>query len=150
MLTHIAPIILVEDDPDDAFFVRRALEMARIQNPLSVFTSGEQACEHLRPERGTPLPVLAVLDLHLAGDATGLDVLCWIRQQPGPLGATPVLILTGSDRPEDRDEGRRLGAMLYLQKPVTEESLTRAVQALGFVITTTAAGGQTQRIVQRR
>ncbi len=151
MLTHIDPILLVEDDPNDAFFVRHALETARIQNPLRVFTSGEQACEHLRLEGGSHPPVLVVLDLHLAGGTGGLDVLAWIRQQSEPLGSTPALILTGSDRQEDRDEGRRLGAMLYLQKPVTEENLTRAVQALGFVVVNNLTAGHLGlRIIERR
>ena len=151
MHAHIEPIILVEDDVNDVFFVRHALETARIQNPLSVFASAEQAREYLRLQRSMLGPVLVILDLDLAGAETGLDVLQWIRDQPEPLGSTPALILSGSDRQQDRDDSHRLGAMTYLQKPVTEESLTRAVQALGFVIVTNLTSGQLAvRIIERR
>jgi CheY-like chemotaxis protein len=96
-------------------------------------------------------PVLVILDLNLAGAETGLDVLDWIRQQPEPLASTPALVLTGSARQRDRDESTRLGAMIFLQKPVTEESLTRAVQSLGFVIVSNLTSGQLGlRIIERR
>ena len=151
MHVHIAPIILVEDDANDAFFVRHVLETARIQNALKVFASADDARTHLRAQPAMLAPVLVILDLDLAGGETGLDVLSWIRQQAEPLGSTPALVLTGSDRQQDRDESNRLGAMIFLQKPVTEESLTRAVQSLGFVIVSNLTSGQLGlRIIERR
>lgn len=150
MITTAAPIILVEDDPNDAFFVGHALELALIQNPLTVFASAAQVREQL-PYVETLRPVLVILDLNLGGAETGLDVLGWIRERPEPFGSTPALILTGSDRQSDRDESNRLGAMIYLQKPVMEENLTRAAQALGFVIVTNVTSGDLAvRIIQRR
>ena len=139
-------IILVEDDANDVVFVRQALETALIQNPLSVFASAAQVIEHLRSQPQEPGPVLVILDVTLAGAETGLDALAWIRAQPEPLGSTPAMMLTGSLRPGDRDDSRRLGVTTYLQKPVTEPALTRAVQGLGFV--TVEHGGLP--VIQRR
>jgi CheY-like chemotaxis protein len=60
-------------------------------------------------------PRLIVLDLKLP-DILGIDVLRWIRQQPR-LRTLPVLILSGSDHPDDIEQARQLGASSYLVKP---------------------------------
>jgi CheY-like chemotaxis protein len=140
--TLIAPIMLVEDDPNDVFFVRHALNAALIQNPLEVFASAEPAYEYLGRHTTTSAPVLIILDINLAGPQTGLDVLAWIRRLPDPLGSTPVLMLTGSDGQKERNASGHLGAIDFLQKPATAESLARAVQALGFVVVNNITSGQ--------
>ena len=38
----LAPIVLVEDDANDAFFVRQALEAAQIANPLIEYKGAEE------------------------------------------------------------------------------------------------------------
>ena len=143
-------IILVEDDPNDVFFVRHALEAARIQNPLSVFEGGEQIRAHLASQPKEASPVLIMLDLTLSGGETGLDVLAWIREQSEPLSSTPAMVLTGSRRPEDRLDSRRLGAVTFLEKPVTEGTLSDAAQTLGFVIVHERSGQAGARIIKRR
>ena len=45
-------VLLVEDDLNDIFLVKRAFKMARIQNPLQVVTDGEEAIQYLRGEIG--------------------------------------------------------------------------------------------------
>jgi CheY-like chemotaxis protein len=142
-----APIVLVEDDSTDAYFVRYALDAAHIVNPLVRFESARQARDYFAT--AFSLPLLFVMDVHLAGDETGLDLLRWLRQQPPPLGSTPVMMLTGSDRPDDREAAEQLGAIHFLRKPVVEATLSTAVQSLGFVITS-MAGFSTQRTIERR
>ena len=148
---HIAPVVLVEDNPDDVVFVRQALEGARIHNPLIVFEDAERAREYLTQPRAPRGPVLLVLDLQLSGNETGLDLLAWLREQPAPLGATPALILTGSERPDDREESYRLGAIVFLQKPVTDDNFIVAVQSLGLVAVSNLTSGQLGfRITEKR
>ena len=96
-----------------------------------------------------PVPALFVMDVHLAAGETGIEFLRWLRQQPPPLGPTPVMMLSGSDSPGDRDEALSLGSIYFLQKPVTPATLTAAVQSLGFVIVS-LTGATTQRTIQRR
>jgi CheY-like chemotaxis protein len=140
-------IVLLEDDANDAFFVRHSLEKAQIVNPLITFQTGSDA----RRELGSRLqvPALFVMDVHLAAGETGIEFLRWLRQQPPPLGSTPVMMLSGSDSPGDRDEALSLGSIYFLQKPVTPTTLTTAVQSLGFVVTS-LTGVTTERTIQRR
>ena len=148
----LAPIVLVEDDPNDVLFIRHALQHARIENPVVVFSTATEAQEQiLSPSYTAAIPVLFMLDMHLPGGLTGLEFLRWLRQQGLPVASTPAMMLTGSDRDDHRAESRRLGANVYLQKPVTEERLTEAVQALGFVVVTNLVSGQMGfRIIERR
>lgn len=145
------PIVLIEDSSADVFFVRHALQKARIVNPLLVFGSATEARRHLDASGPEEHPVLFILDVQLDNNESGIDFLRWLRAQPAPLADAPAMIVSASDDPADRKDSDLLGAAHFLRKPVTEEALTHAVQALGFVLVVTsltdvAAG----RLIQRR
>ena len=60
---------------------------------------------------------------------SGLEVLEWTRQQPR-FKSLPVLILTSSSRPEDRQKAHQLGADDYLLKPCDPLQLVELVKML--------------------
>ena len=105
--THLAPIVLAEDNKDDALFVERALDKARIRNPLVVLSSVSDVRTYLSRYNGVSEPVLLIIDLQLEGGESGLDALAWVRTQPGALGTIPAMILTASERADDRELLRR-------------------------------------------
>ena len=135
-----APIVLVENDPNDVFFVRHALETARISNPLTVCTNAEQVRRELA--ESDTAPALFILDIGLDGAESGLDFFHWLRNQPAPLGLTPTMMLTGSASPEDRPMAQQLGAVTFLEKPASAARLTEAVRALGLAVVTSAISGE--------
>jgi CheY-like chemotaxis protein len=140
--------VLIEDNATDAFFVQHALSEAHVVNPLIQFATAAEAHAHFAT--GTfDLPMLFVMDVTLGGDETGIDFLRWLRQQLPPLGSTPAMMLTGSLQPEDRDDALTLGAVYFLSKPVTADTLAAAVQSLGFVIVN-RVGVTPQRTIERR
>jgi DNA-binding response OmpR family regulator len=142
------PILLLEDDADDAHFVRRALQRAHIVNPVIEFSTARSARRHFA-DPSAESPVLVISDVNLPGGETGIDFLRWLRKQRSPLESTPAMMLTGSEREDDRSEAESLGSIYFLRKPVTEERLTTAVQSLGFVISS-LTGVTTQRTIHRR
>jgi len=127
-------ILLIEDSPDDVFFMRRALKKAQINLPLQVAVDGQQALDYLAgagkysARTLHPLPSLIFLDLKLPF-VSGFDVLSWLRGQPS-LSDLPVVILTGSSEDRDRQKALELGAKAYLVKPPTPEMLLQAIQYL--------------------
>lgn len=132
------------------FFVRHALEMAKIGNPVVACRSAATARQVLLEKVDEDAPALIILDINLSTGETGIDLLRWVRTQPPPLGSTPAMLLTGSDRPGDIDEAQSLGATCFLVKPVTEQRLSTAVQTLGFVVMTSLSSGQMGfRIIER-
>jgi CheY-like chemotaxis protein len=144
-----APIVLMEDSATDAYFVRHALHVANVVNPLIQFTTAADARAHFADTSTFELPALFVMDVNLDGAETGIEFLRWLREQLPPLGSTPAMMLTGSAQPEDRTDALMLGAVYFLQKPIHADALSAAVQSLGFVITN-LVGVKTQRTIERR
>src|SRR5437588_11531143 len=126
-------ILLVEDDENDAFFVRRAFDKTGVVNPLQVVRDGKEALNDLRGEGkfaqrdNFPLPGIILLDLKLPF-VMGLDVLKWIRQQSDL--APIVVILTSSAEEKDIATAYRLGANAYLVKPTEMTRLDGMVKSI--------------------
>jgi CheY-like chemotaxis protein len=59
------------------------------------------------------------------------------------------MMLTGSRRQIDRLQAEALGSTHFLHKPATEETLTLAMQSLGFLIVS-LTGLTTERTIERR
>jgi DNA-binding response OmpR family regulator len=147
---RVAPIILIEDSRDDAFFVRDAIAQAHIANPIIVLQTASQARQHFEAAHGVDLPALFVVDVNLIGGETGFDFLRWLRLQQAPLGSTPTMMLTGSTRREDREEAELLGSVYFLLKPVSADTVTSAVQSLGFVVSNLTSDFTMQRTIERK
>jgi CheY-like chemotaxis protein len=126
-------ILLVEDNEDDVFLMKRALKGAAITNRLSVVEDGQQAMEYLSgagvyaDREAHPLPAIVFLDLKLP-IKNGLDVLSWIRGQTA-LENLVVIVLTSSSEPSDLKEAYRLGANSYVVKPPTAGQLLDLAKA---------------------
>ena len=126
-------ILQVEDDPNDVFLLQHAMTKMGMVNPIQVAGDGQEAIDYLCgagkfTDRGKfPLPGLILLDLKLPY-VMGLEVLRWIRQQPGaPL---PVIILTASAEDADIASAYRLGANAFLTKPSEANKLENIVKAV--------------------
>jgi CheY-like chemotaxis protein len=132
-MTTAGTILLVEDNEDDVFLMKRALKSAGIINPLSVAEDGQQAIDYLAgagsfgDRVAHPIPAIVFLDLKLPLKR-GLDVLAWIREQP-TLEGMVVVVLTSSSEPSDLKEAYRLGANSYVVKPPTAGQLLDLAKA---------------------
>jgi DNA-binding response OmpR family regulator len=135
MQSPVAAIVVLEDEPNDAFFVRRAFEKAHIINPVIVFATTSEARDYFDESRRSEAPALFILDVKLAGGDNGIAFLRWVRQQRLPLGTTPAMMFTASSSAVDRDEAQMFGSIYFLRKPMTEEALIAAVQSLGLAVT---------------
>jgi CheY-like chemotaxis protein len=125
-------ILLVEDDPDDALFVRVGLLGTRPEVRLVVLEDGMEAMNYLQgkapySERVLfPQPNLILLDLKLP-TMSGLHILRWIRQQQD-LKEVPVVVLTGSLDEMDQQTSFEMGASAYILKPFGLEKMRSVVK----------------------
>jgi len=146
MDTPARQLLLVEDDRDDVIFLRRAFRHVGSSIPVQTAHDGDQAIHYLSrvepygdPIRH-PMPTHVLLDLKLPR-RSGLEVLEWMRRQPGPLGAMPAAILSSSGQTPDSERAQFLGADHYWTKPVSYEALQRvAAEIVAWVNGTRVAG----------
>ena len=126
-------ILQVEDDPNDVFLLQKAMTKAGVENPIQVASDGRQAIEYLKgtgkfaDREKFPLPCLVLLDLKLPY-VMGLNVLQWIRQQPGM--ALVIIMLSASAEDADIAAAYRLGANAFLTKPSESSKLVEMAKAI--------------------
>lgn len=111
--------MLVEDNIDDAFLTKRILRKAGIGD-IRIAEDGREALAILLAS-GEPLPEMLILDLRLPG-VDGLEVYQQLRRQERTR-ALPVIILSSSEDPKDREKCLNLGAVAYLTKPLELSAL---------------------------
>jgi CheY-like chemotaxis protein len=128
-------VLLVEDDLNDIFLVKRAFKLAQIPNPLQVVTDGQEAVHYLKGEgkygdrSAHPLPKLIVMDIKMPR-IPGFEVLSWIKSSNGPLRRIPVIIVSSSDNPSDINRAYELGANAYMVKPMDFREVEHLFQSI--------------------
>ena len=126
-------ILLVEDNEDDVFLMKRALKSAGITNPLRIMEDGQRAIDYFSgtgefADRGQyPIPAIVFLDLKLP-IKMGLDVLAWIRARE-EFATLVVVVLTSSNESSDVKRAYGLRANSYVVKPPTAEQLLDLAKA---------------------
>ena len=118
-------LLLVEDDPSDALFMKEAFAACGIPVDLETAESGKAALARLR---ALGPPALVILDWHLPGMG-GDEVLSEIRRSPG-LRLLPVIVLTSSQSRQDVRRAYELGANCFMTKPTGLDAIGEAACAL--------------------
>jgi two-component system response regulator len=116
-------VLLVEDNIDDAYLTKRTLRKAGIDE-VKVAGDGQEALDTLLSS-AEPLPELLILDLRLP-KVHGLKLFAEIRRNKRTM-ALPVLILSSSEDPRDRETCLKLGAIAFLNKPLDLNSFQQVL-----------------------
>jgi two-component system, response regulator len=129
-------ILLVEDNPDDAGLVIRALKKHNLANHFVHLSDGAQAldfvfCKGEFSERKIgDRPKVILLDLKMP-KVDGLQVLKAIKEDDRTK-SIPVVIMTSSSEERDVVESYSLGVNSFIVKPVDFDNFSKAVAELGF------------------
>jgi CheY-like chemotaxis protein len=122
-----APILHVEDNEDDQFFLKRAFAAADIRNTVHFVDDGQKAIDYLSSQGGFtdqqqfPTPCLIILDLKLP-KIHGLDVLRWVRAHK-EFKSIIVVILSSSPLRNDVDMAYDIGVNSFLVKPLSADQM---------------------------
>ena len=125
-----APMLVVDDEPSDTYFLRRTLKEAGVPNPVIGCADGEEAVSFLESATfGGQRPCLIFLDLKMPR-MNGPEFLTWIRGQ-SMFADVKVIVLSSSDQAADRERALALGAHDYLVKfPPAATLASRVGEAL--------------------
>ena len=124
-------ILLVEDNPADAFLTQEALGQEPFGNgkQVTVVMDGQEALSFLHREgqyAGVRPPDLILLDLNLP-KTDGRTVLAEIKHDPR-LKHIPVVVFTSSADPYDVQQSYALHANCYVIKPLDLDNFFQVVR----------------------
>ena len=115
-----APILLVEDNPDDAELTKIALSRYGFGKRVQHVSNGQQALDYLYRrgsfcDRSDDDPAVVLLDLKMPV-MDGFGVLNEVKNS-AVLKHTPVVVLTSSTEPSDLLRAYAAGTNAYMAKP---------------------------------
>jgi len=126
------PILIAEDDENDAIILERALRKVGFANPFHFCRDGTEVIAYLRGDepynnRQTfPFPRIVITDLKMP-KMGGIEILKWLYEHPD-CSLIPKIVLTASRQACDVKEAYKWGANSYLVKPGGYEDLTRMLK----------------------
>lgn len=127
----IIDILLIEDNLGDIKLFTDALEETGLRTDFQCVRDGVDALKFLHkkpPFENAPDPSIIILDLNLPSK-DGRSVLAEIKADP-ILSLTPVIILSGSDAPQDISTCYALHANCYIIKPRDLFGMNETVRSL--------------------
>jgi CheY-like chemotaxis protein len=129
-------VLMVEDSPNDAELIYRALANLKLVNKIYLVKDGEEALEFIlctgryaSRTNITPLKVI-LLDLKLP-KVGGLEVLAKIKSDE-TTKTIPVVVVTSSQEDIDLKEAYRLGVNSYIVKPIDSVNFVKALSEAGL------------------
>jgi|SRR6185312_2500706 len=126
------PILIAEDDENDAIILERALRKVGFENPFRFCKDGTEVVAYLcregeyRDIRQFPFPRVLITDIKMP-KMNGLEILKWLYNHP-ECNLIPKIVLTASKQDSDIQEAYKWGANSYLVKPGGYEELTRMLR----------------------
>ena len=122
-------VLIVENDPAAARLTKEAFREAGLTKGVHSVRDGDEALACLRRQgehADHPHPDVIFLDLHLPRKS-GLEVLKEIKSTPR-LSVTPVVVISGSEDPNEIREAYELHASCFIRKPDDLPHFLRFIQ----------------------
>jgi CheY-like chemotaxis protein len=125
---NLPPVLVVDDNENDLFLIKRLLAKAGIKNPVVTFDDCVEAVSFIKaaaqPNSGL-MPCAVITDLKMSG-MNGMDFVEWIRSQKS-LARLTVIMLSGSNLDNDVKRANALGVDTYLVKFPSPDVIARIV-----------------------
>lgn len=125
-------ILLLEDEPADAYLIKAALREGKVLANLHHVVDGREGLDFLKKVgkyEKAPHPDLIFLDLNMPR-MNGTEFLKVIKADE-TLNDIPVVVLTTSDVENDVVRCYQLGAASYVTKPVDMPQFISAINQIG-------------------
>lgn len=122
----LAPILLIEDNEDDARMVERAMKRANVANKLEIISDGADAMDFL--QRLPFTPALVLLDMNLP-KVDGFQLLAKIRSDERTRELN-VVVMLGTETDKEVLRSRGVNENSFIVKPVDETQFLREVHSM--------------------
>ncbi len=131
-MSSIKTVFLVDDDQDDRFFLRQAIEEAGALVDIVEAENGLELLGLIRKDDRIPgsqtLAALVLLDMNMP-KMNGLETIAAIRADPS-IATVPVVMISTSSNPNLIESAYRAGVDNFITKPSSFEGFTDLSQQL--------------------
>ncbi len=118
-------ILLIEDNESDALLMREMIDDTGLETEITWLNDGEKAMKFFDEGKKADM---VLLDLNIP-KVSGHEVLALLKDSD-VLTNVPVVIMTGSSYPQDRERTKESGVVCYLVKPMTIKEMERTTEIL--------------------
>jgi CheY-like chemotaxis protein len=125
MIDTVHRLLMIEDNDEDVFLIKRALRENNIPAEVTVCNDGEAAIRTLNSLEMKRPPDTIIMDLALPL-IEGLHVLRKILNRPAYVGI-PIMVSTSSPSPSDKHSVELLRGARYVQTPSGLDNFLREV-----------------------
>jgi len=128
-----ATILVVEDDPSDAYFLEKAFQRILANCAFHRVCDGEEAKTYLQgaekysDRRIFPLPSVILLDLRMPR-MNGFEFLTWLRSD-ATLKIIPTVVYSSSENPADVRKAYEMGANSFLHKRLSMHAVQETMRS---------------------
>lgn len=115
-------ILIAEDYESDRILIQLGFKKAQFPFSIQFVEDGVRAIQYLKGEgayadrRKFPIPIILLTDLKMPR-VGGFELLTWVRGE-AEWKNLPVIMVTGSNQPEDSKRALELGANSYVVKNI--------------------------------
>jgi CheY-like chemotaxis protein len=120
-------ILIVDDDPDDQFMLKKIFQSVLPNAEIAVAFDGADCLDYLAANINT-LPYLITLDLNMPR-VNGIEATLEIKED-ARFKAIPVIILSTSDRENDKNLALAAGADDFFTKHIIYEKLQETIKEI--------------------
>jgi DNA-binding response OmpR family regulator len=129
-------ISIVDDDEDDHLFIKTAIRNVMPAARVKSFFDGSEFSANRLDNSETPSLIFLDLNMRLEDGKTTLQNI----RRDSALNHVPVIILTTSTDPREKEKCMNLGANDYFVKPYTESDLSGIIESVRRKWLNTGAG----------
>lgn len=122
-------ILVIDDNEDDRFFLKRALLKCGVENveALGTLAEIERFIQARPPFESRKIPGLIFTDLRFHGD--GLNLICTLRNT-ALFDGICIVVFSGSSSPDEEKAAIEAGASAFYLKPNESELFQATIQEI--------------------
>ena len=114
-------VYLVDDDPDDRYFIRQALLQTKEGMEVIEATSGFELMVMIQ-QKGPPPATLILMDMNMP-KMSGVETVKAMRSNPG-FPVIPVVMISTTNNPSFIQSAIDVGVAEFMSKPATVKGFT--------------------------
>lgn len=126
-MNSVKTVFLVDDDQDDRFFIRQAMEEAGAMVDIVEAENGLELLALIQND-GQASAALVLLDMNMP-KMNGLETISAIRSHPS-ISMVPIVMISTSSNPNLIESAYRAGVDTFIIKPSSFEGFTVLSQQL--------------------